>query len=171
MSLSDTRNVIAAPWYRQRWPWILIAIPAASVFAGMLLLYLAMSTWDGLVVDDYYRQGKAIDQIVARSARAAELGLAADLSVTAERVSVRLGATDPASLPAQIILTITHPTRGGHDQTLSMRGRDGVYDGTVAPLATGRWDVMLEDGSKSWRLNGEITVPNHSDVRILPYGS
>ncbi|MBI1906790.1 MAG: FixH family protein [Rhodocyclales bacterium] len=171
MSLSAPRTAIAAPWYRQRWPWILIAIPAASVLAGMLMLYLALSTWDGLVVDDYYRQGKAIHQVIARSARAAELGLAADLSVTAERVSVRLGASDPASLPDLLVVSITHPTRGGHDQKLRLRGRDGVYDGEVAPLTAGRWKIQLEDGLESWRLNDEISVPTSADVRIRPYGS
>jgi hypothetical protein len=171
MSLSDTRTAIAAPWYRQRWPWILISIPAVSVLAGMLLLYLAISSWDGLVVDDYYRQGKAIDQIVARSARAAELGLAAELSVTAERVSVDLAAIDPAALPDVLIVSITHPTRSGHDQTLRLRGRDGVYEGAVSPLTTGRWNVQFEDDLKSWRLNGGISVPSGAAVRVLPYGS
>lgn len=171
MSLSNTQAGAVAPWYRQRWPWILIAVPAMSVVAGFLMLYLAMTTWDGLVVDDYYRQGRAIDLVVARSVRARDLGLKAELSMTGERISVRLEATDEASLPDEIIVSITHPTRGGHDQTLHLRGQGGVYEGAVSSLAAGRWNIQLEDAMKSWRLNDEINVPTVSVVRMLPYGS
>lgn len=171
MSLQHTQTAPVAPWYRQRWPWILMAIPAASVLAGFLLLYLAMSTWDGLVVDDYYRQGRVIDQVVARSVRARDLGLRAELGVTAERVTIHLEAADRASLPDQLIVSITHPTRGGHDQIVNLQGQNGVYEGALTFLAAGRWNIQLEDGLKSWRLNDEISVPTMSVVRMLPYGA
>ena len=59
------------PWYRQAWPWFLIAFPAIAVIAGAVTLWLAVSTSDGLVVDDYYKQGLAVQQTMARSQRAA----------------------------------------------------------------------------------------------------
>lgn len=170
MSLSHTQVITVVPWYRQLWPWLLIAVPATSVLAGMVMLYLAITTWDGLVVDDYYQQGRVIDQIVARSTRAKDLGLEAELNVTADRVSIRLGAADRASLPDELIVSITHPTRSGHDQMLRLRGPDGVYEGALASLTAGRWNIQLEDGLKSWRLNDEISVPTVSVVHMLPYG-
>ena len=45
------------PWYRQLWPWILIAIPAAAVVASAITLWLALSHPEHLVVkDDEYQQ-------------------------------------------------------------------------------------------------------------------
>ena len=40
------------PWYRQMWPWILIAIPASAVVASAITLWLAITHEDPLVVDD-----------------------------------------------------------------------------------------------------------------------
>ena len=54
------------PWYREPWPWILMAGPAVVVVAGFFTLWLAVSTSDGLVVEDYYKQGLAINRVFAR---------------------------------------------------------------------------------------------------------
>ena len=40
------------PWYRQFWPWFIIALPASAVIAGIITFYLAVSRPDQLVVDD-----------------------------------------------------------------------------------------------------------------------
>jgi hypothetical protein len=40
------------PWYRQFWPWFIIALPAAAVIASFFTLWLAISNPDYLVVDD-----------------------------------------------------------------------------------------------------------------------
>ena len=40
------------PWYRQFWPWFIIALPAAGVLASFFTLWLAVSNPDYLVVDD-----------------------------------------------------------------------------------------------------------------------
>ena len=40
------------PWYRQFWPWFIIALPASVVIASFYTLWLAISNPDHLVVDD-----------------------------------------------------------------------------------------------------------------------
>ncbi len=45
------------PWYRQFWPWFIIALPASSVIASLTLVYLAVSRPDYVVIkDEEYRQ-------------------------------------------------------------------------------------------------------------------
>ena len=45
------------PWYRQFWPWFIIALPAAAVAGGLFTLWLALSNPDHLVVDkDEYQR-------------------------------------------------------------------------------------------------------------------
>ncbi len=39
------------PWYRQFWPWALIAIPAATVVACAVTIVIAIVSDDGLVTD------------------------------------------------------------------------------------------------------------------------
>jgi len=48
------------PWYREPWPWVAIAIPAAAVIMGAITFYLAVSNPDYLVVDEQqYREIKS----------------------------------------------------------------------------------------------------------------
>jgi hypothetical protein len=47
------------PWYKQFWPWFIIALPASVVVASFFTLWLAVTNPDHLVVDeDEYRQIK-----------------------------------------------------------------------------------------------------------------
>ena len=156
------------PWYRQGWPWFLITIPASAVVAGAVTLWLAVQSWDGLVVDDYYQQGKTIQTTIARSERANELGLAADLSIRAEEARVQLTAKQGTALPPTVILTISHPTRSGHDQVVMLKLEDGAFAGSLEPLAAGRWLIQLEDESRTWRLNGTLYLPTETRLRMFP---
>jgi len=45
------------PWYKQFWPWFIIALPTSAVIASFFSLWLAISNPDQLVVDeDEYQQ-------------------------------------------------------------------------------------------------------------------
>ena len=52
----------ARPWYRQLWPWLVMAPPFASVCAGIAMIWMAIATNDGLVTPDYSRQGIEINK-------------------------------------------------------------------------------------------------------------
>jgi hypothetical protein len=41
-------------------------MPATALFGGIATFWLAATTNNALVVDDYYREGKAINQQLAR---------------------------------------------------------------------------------------------------------
>ena len=48
------------PWYKQFWPWFIIALPASAVIASFLTLWIAISNPDHLVVDENeYRELKS----------------------------------------------------------------------------------------------------------------
>ncbi|MDX5444794.1 MAG: FixH family protein [Zoogloeaceae bacterium] len=169
MSTRSDSSYDPTPWYRQRWPWLLMVMPGVSMVLGFVLLYLAITTNDGLVVDDYYRQGRAIDQTIARSVVAAEQGLAADVGLRAEDIRIALNAKEGVELPAELIVTIIHPTRAGFDQVLRLPRADGEYAGRIAPMTLGRWHVQIEDPERAWRLHGDVRLPDETQVRILPY--
>jgi hypothetical protein len=45
------------PWYKQFWPWFIIALPTAAVIASFVSLWLAVTHPDQLIVtDDEYQQ-------------------------------------------------------------------------------------------------------------------
>lgn len=156
------------PWYREPWPWLLMLGPLVVIVAGFVTAYLAVVSNDGLVEDDYYKQGLTVNQRTARDQRAAELGIEAEFVVGAEgrRIRVLLRANEGVRLPEALALRITHPTRPGLDQNLALRREGaGIYDGTLEPLPGGRWHVTLEDGAREWRLVGDWLTDKQSVLR------
>ena len=140
----------AKPWYREPWPWILMAGPAATVVAGAVTVWLAVSSADGLVADDYYRRGLAINQELRRDRAVVDLGIAASVESRAGVLRVRLtGRAAPEALFAQLV----HATRAGYDQRLRLaRVAPGLYEAALPELPAGRWRLTLEDPRREWRI-------------------
>jgi hypothetical protein len=167
MSIDDAKKSPARPWYREPWPWILAAGPAIVVVAGIYTAWLAVSTNDGLVTEDYYRKGLAAHQTVTRSEQATRLGLVAGVRIVGEVVSVSLRAGEAAFVPpAAITLTISHPTRAGLDQTRNLQLKADSYVGNVRLPAAGHWLILVEDEARSWRLMGNVVLPASGEVLI-----
>lgn len=142
------------PWYRQLWPWLLISGPAAVIVAGAATIWIAFASADGLVAEDYYRQGLAINSRVAREEAARRLGISAEVTVTADRVRVRLQGQQPEVL----FVHLAHATRAGHDVRIRLTSSaGGIYEGEVGPLPRGRWRVVIEDARSTWRLAREAS--------------
>lgn len=161
----------AGPWYSEPWPWLLMAGPVTVIVAGIATIWIAVTSSDGLVVDDYYKAGLAINQTLARSALAVARGYRAEAVVQGEgrSLSLRLVTTAAAPLPETLQLRITHPTRAGRDGLVLLRQRSpGVYVGVMPALMTGRWILLLEDLQSSWRLGGAVSVPAQTAFTLLP---
>ena len=158
------------PWYRQFWPWFVIAFPASAVMAGIATLIIAIQTSDGMVVDDYYKEGLAINQQLERHQQAAALGIAALIRFNSESgtLSVDLsaaGLVQEESLTLQLI----HPTLADQDQTLVLKPAGGNrYSATTRIIGKGNWHVILEPGDRAWRLAGRMGLPEQSQVYLKP---
>ncbi|MBI5751925.1 MAG: FixH family protein [Hydrogenophilales bacterium] len=156
------------PWYRDYWPWFLIALPASAVVAGFITLWLAIQSDDGVVVDDYYKQGLAINRTLARDETAARLQLAAHMRLAGGNVELTLSGR-LASHPDRITLRIAHPTRAGMDQTAVLTHiGNGRYTGHAQLPAPGRWTLVLEDPGKIWLLHGRIMQGMEEAVTLKP---
>jgi len=156
-----------SPWYRQRWPWFLMAGPAVVIVAGVVTFWLAVSSNDGLVADDYYKQGLAVNQLLQRDHHATSLGLHADLLRSERNVRLLLAATGEMALPATITLRLAHPTRPGQDQDMEMVSTGaGFYDGKLSADLSGRWLVSIEDPAGQWRLQGEWQAGSEDPLRL-----
>jgi hypothetical protein len=106
-------------------------------------------------VDDYYKRGLAINQVLAREARAAELRLAASIAFSPGRDRVRVKLGGDQSAPERATLRLVHPTRAGEDQVVALSTAGaGVLEGALARPAGGRWRLVLEDPAGEWRLAG-----------------
>lgn len=156
----------APPWYRQPHVWLVIAFPALSVIAGVTTLVIAVTTFDGLVVDDYYRRGMQINQELGRDQAAAARGLAAavELEPGAPRFRILLRAAAGEVAPESLHVQFLHRTRAGFDRALpatpvaaAMISAPFVYEAATPDLVRGHWDVLIEAGD--WRLLETVVIP------------
>lgn len=149
------------PWYRQPLVWMVIAIPGSSVLAGIVMLVLAAASYDGLVVDDYYKRGLEINRELERDRAAALLGLNAGVVFDSRSwdIRVRVTSRDPrALLPSRLTLRLVHPTRSGLDRDIALRlSGEGRYSGSLDRLEPGHWHLQLE--TEAWRIVGRMPVP------------
>ena len=155
----------AKPWYREPWPWLLMAGPALVVAAAMATLYLALSSDDGVVADDYYKRGLVINRVLEREQRGVALGLRAEVAIAADgAVRVEMMGADTVA-PETVLLKVTHATRAGLDRSATLaRGGDGAYRGRIAPPPAGRWLVVLE--GDTWRLPAAEVAGRPERVRL-----
>ncbi len=161
-------NTRAVPWYREPWPWLLMLGPAVVVVAAFVTLWLAVRSSDGLVADDYYKQGLAINQTLARGDRAKAMELSARLRIDGTNVVVILRAREGVNLADRIRLSFAHPTRGGLDRVVNLDGSAVGYRGTMPDLSNGRWQVLLEDPDGMWRLSGAARLPDIREIELGP---
>jgi hypothetical protein len=147
-------------WYREPWPWILMAGPAIVIVAGLYTAWLAIVTNDGLVTEDYYKKGLAAGTTLAKSQNAERLGITAGLRLTREGMRIRLSAAPgPLDLPPTLHVTLSHPTRAGMDQQATLQREGEIYAGRMTLPASGHWLVLIEDAERSWRLMGSVVLP------------
>lgn len=146
-------------WCREPWPWILMAGPAAVVVAGAITIWIAFASADGLVADDYYKQGLAINRVLARDANARQAGIVARIVIGGGRsdgrvdMSVALGGR--MDLPGEIVVRFSHVARAGNDREVRLRHvTANRYAATLPPLPSGRWQVSVEDTQGLWRVTG-----------------
>ncbi|GAB4174292.1 MAG: FixH family protein [Rhodocyclaceae bacterium] len=154
----------AGPWYRQPWPWLLMVLPVTAIVGGAVTLWLAERSNDGLVADDYYKQGLAINRSLAREDRARALELSARLRLVAGAVEVAVRAREGVVLPEELYLDLAHATRPGMDRRVTLKRDAALYRGALDALAPGKWHLGIEDGARTWRLAGVIVVPGQSSA-------
>ncbi|KFI08361.1 FixH family protein [Massilia sp. BSC265] len=160
----------AAPWYRHRWPWFLMIGPVLVLVGGVVMIWLATSRPDAMVVGDYYKQGKAINQELRRDRVAGRLGLVFEAGHDAAvgRVTGSLRSHgEPVRQPFRIRLA--HPTQPERDRVLeALPDGQGRFAAEAPGLEPTHWQVVVEGASKEdgWRLAGSWSPAKESSLRI-----
>ena len=163
-------NLAIRPWYRHPLVWMVIAIPFSAVVMGVVMIWLAVTTDDGLVADDYYKQGLAINRHLHRDALAREYGISAILEMDSVEASVKL-ILDKGMLeeyPEILQLKLQYATRAQNDiQVVLNHGQNDQYIGMIRqPLAQGKWYFELTEGE--WRLHGQFNMMEQIKLKLEP---
>jgi hypothetical protein len=157
------------PWYREPIMWLVIAFPLTSVIVGFVSLALAIRSDDGMVEDDYYKQGMTINRMLDRdkAAAAGDLTGTVELDAARHELLVRLTARQAKALPDNIELKLMHATRAGFDRSLVLpRHADGTYRAPLPEFVPGHWAVQLT--AQDWRLTGSLFMPGDNRLVMRP---
>ncbi|MBT1063698.1 FixH family protein [Bowmanella sp. Y26] len=156
------------PWYKQFWPWFLIAIPVTSIILSTKMLMLALGGNDSMVIDDYYKEGKGINMNLDKIQHARDLGIDIRLQFSDKSVQLEFAAGKPES-GAALTMYFQHPTLADKDfQLLLTQNASGVFSGALTEPMQGKWKVTLEPFDKSWRVYQDIGLPQSSPIVFRP---
>lgn len=164
-----TPTIPITPWYKQAWPWALISIPGAAVIAGVFMLTMAINGADSLVVGDYYKQGKAINERIARDQKAADIGLTAAIAASASGMTLELSAQD-FQAPPVLSARLVHIADAAQDVSLSFaKMPGGEYLASALLPTSGYWRLHLEDPDGQWRLvSQKFKGATHTNIALVP---
>lgn len=151
----------ALPWYRHRWPWVLMLVPFAAVLFGVFMFVTALYYPDDVVVDTYYRDGQAINQLRALDDAARALGISASLALDADGARLQLTGTQEPLLQ----LFLFHVTDSQADQAFMLQSQGGSLFHNPDPAlaqrlgSEGVWYLELRGADNDWRLRQRVVTP------------
>lgn len=147
--------------------WLAISIPLSAVIYGIFFLTVSITSFDGMVVDDYYKVGKQINRELKRDRAALEHGLRAQVSAEGETLVVFIASNPSYSPPPALEISFFYSTRADLDKEAFVEQTSpGIYKGPMPKLETGRWNVQI--ASDDWRLLGSMRAPDETSVLIRP---
>ncbi len=150
------------PWYKQFWPWFLIALPLCVVIASFTTLAIFSNNAVSLVAEDYYKKGKAINIDLSRIKEAQALGVSASVLSKQQTILVQFEKGKLDSFPA-LVVTFTHRTLADKDfQKVVNPDANGVYRIASQQTLSGPWFVEVEPHTKAWLLQGKVSFPSAS---------
>lgn len=153
MTISD--DSVEPPWYRQFWPWFLIGLPACVVVASLWTMVIAHSGADDLVVDEYYKDGLAINRELAKRERAEAAGISASLHLQGDELLVQTRGPVAAG---RLRLFLSHPIEADRDFSVELiQASPGRYRARLPQAPAAGWHWVLESGTEPpWRLDGSF---------------
>lgn len=165
MSLTNTDIL---PWYKQFWPWFLIVVPIVTLAVGVTVLTLALNGEDSLVIDDYYKQGKAINNKLEKIKAAKALNLSTEITFLDQRVELRFISQDPDK-GAALTLEFYHSTQSQRDFVVNLTQRaDGTYQAPLDKPLAGKWRISLHPFHNQWKIQQDVTLPQSGPVPFDP---
>ena len=157
----------STPWYRQPWPWLLMIPPVGAMIGGIFTFILAIESPHAMVVDDYYKEGLAINQQKYRldTARAEHLG--ALLRSDGMRLVLTLNG-DVQAGDSNLTLQFIHATRAELDRSVQLKALGGgKYTAATPDLPSGIWYLRLKPADMNWEIGARIQAGKQFQAQLV----
>ncbi|WP_438465221.1 FixH family protein [Marinomonas sp. PE14-40] len=154
------------PWYKQFWPWFVIAIPVSSMIVGVIQISFALNSPNDMVVDNYYKEGLGINKVIGKRNLATELNISASIAVDNTTGEVIL-TTENAQ---EQILTLNFYNSAISDKDFNIklsRIADNQYRGSLDKSISGIWNLYLES-AVGWQISARLnlTDSNYTQFKL-----
>lgn len=148
--------------WREPMVWIVAGLPAASVVAGLALVFTAVnSNGDDIVNDRVRRTGQAQVAELGPDAQSRSLQLAAVLRLTDGTLEL-LPVSGRFARDQSLSLLLSHPTDSRLDQRLALLPGVHGWHANTDIQAGHDWIVQLTPVEGQWRLRGRIRANERS---------
>ncbi len=161
------------PWHSYPLVWMMISIPFSAVIMGVVMIWLAIDTDDGLVADDYYKQGLAINDVITLDKKASELNLSAVIQFesSSKVINVQFDKGLLTDYPVLLQLNFQHATRANSDISITLNhGMGDQYIGYLdKAISEGVWYFeVINSGmaEESWKLNARSYVRSDNVINL-----
>ncbi|TCK19572.1 hypothetical protein DFR30_2886 [Thiogranum longum] len=156
----------SSPWYRKAWPGLLFIPPVGAVLGGILTIVLAVQSPHALVVDDYYKEGLAINQHKHRLEMARDAQLDALLRSDGSQITLSLRGKKIVDDGA-LVLQFIHATRAELDRSVKLETLgEGHYAAPSPDLPTGVWYLRLRPADNRWEIRARIKGGRQFQARL-----
>ncbi|MBY6205023.1 FixH family protein [Halomonas denitrificans] len=163
------RSAESSPWYRQFWPWFILAILGWGVVSASITLAVAVRNPPHMMTGDYARLGKALVDTHQRADRAAALGLVGELTLAAGEVAVSLPAEGAAALGDSLLLLVQHPTDAARDLQVVLRRAGEVRYAAPARDWPARGRLIVSNLDQDWWISSDYRLAGDElAVRLEP---
>lgn len=133
-----------------------------SVTANMIMLYFSITSYDGLVEDNYYSRGLNYQKDIDRTKLQEKLGWTASLNHTDNTYTVIARNLNNTPLEkAGVSLNFFRPSKSGFDQDVFLKEvSPGIYQASADLKLKGNWNVTTEirKNNSLWKKKEKIVI-------------
>ncbi len=144
------------PWYKNHILLLIILIPLATVCGSMYTIYLAVSSKEAPVLEDYSKTGLSPQK--RHEGRTTITATLADGAITLQR--------EPPSIEP-LTLTLQHASKAALDQSHTLQADAPNHYPLPAAvqqtLPTATWYLSLAPADKTWKIKGKYPHPKRGE--------
>ena len=179
-AMVDPNDESVKPWYRQFWFWFVFSPLIYIVILCSVTVTIALKGADDVIIDNYYKEGRMINQALEQDKRASELGLHGDLRFDLATGDIILkianAPTDEALMPQQLLLMMGHPVKAAKDQMIALNYiSPGYYRGELLEKPEYSWYLTLypirdiaQRNEAPWTISGDINFQLGDTTQLAP---
>jgi hypothetical protein len=137
---------------------MLIGVPMSSVIVGSFFIFLAASTKDTLVRDNYYKDGLAINQELQWDKKAKSLDVKLSILIEDNTATIKLLGSRQVP-PNTLLLKLSHPTLKDRDRDAFLQlSENGDYIGYIDTFEDSRFYLVVESVEQQWRVRKSMAI-------------